>query len=54
MEQKAPNGYDYGRVREKMLRSWGKKTGTAPEKEEKAEKAKIQKAKKSTPKTKKR
>lgn len=27
MEQKAPNGYDYGRVREKMLRSWGKKTG---------------------------
>lgn len=39
MEQKAPNGYDYGRVREKMLRSWGKKTGTAPEKEEKAEKA---------------
>lgn len=25
MEQKAPNGYDYGRVREKMLRSWGKR-----------------------------
>ena len=32
MEHPDLKGYDYEKVREKMLRSWGKTTGAVPEK----------------------
>lgn len=37
MEHPNVKGYDYEKVREKMLRSWGKTTGTVPEKKEKTD-----------------
>ncbi len=37
MEHPNVKGYDYEKVREKMLRSWGKTTGAVPEKKEKTD-----------------
>ena len=37
MEHPDLKGYDYEKVREKMLRSWGKTTGAVPEKKEKTD-----------------
>ena len=37
MEHPNVKGYDYEKVREKMLRSWGKTTGSVPEKKEKTD-----------------
>ena len=37
MEHSNVKGYDYEKVREKMLRSWGKTTGAVPEKKEKTD-----------------
>lgn len=37
MEHPNVKGHDYEKVREKMLRSWGKTTGTVPEKKEKTD-----------------